>query len=90
MKRLADKVALGTGGSRGIGKGIALRLAEEGAAVAFSYVSSSAKAEAVADELKAKGVRAEAIRSDQGNSADVSALVKEVAQAVWPAGYPGE
>ncbi|MFF4593505.1 SDR family NAD(P)-dependent oxidoreductase [Amycolatopsis sp. NPDC001319] len=47
---LQDKVALVTGGSRGVGRGIALRLARDGADIAFSYVNSKDQAESLVDE----------------------------------------
>ena len=79
-KSLTGKVALVTGGSRGIGAASARALAEEGANVAISYVASADKAEAVVNELKAKGVQARAFKADQASSAEVDQLVKEVAQ----------
>jgi 3-oxoacyl-[acyl-carrier protein] reductase len=54
-KSLTGKVALVTGGSRGIGAASARALADEGANVAISYVASAGKAKAVVNELKAKG-----------------------------------
>jgi 3-oxoacyl-[acyl-carrier protein] reductase len=78
-KSLTGKVALVTGGSRGIGSASALALADEGADVAISYVASADKAEAVVAELKAKGVRARAFKADQASSAAVEQLVKDVA-----------
>ncbi len=75
-KSLFGKVALVTGGSRGIGAAIALRLAQEGADVAISYASSDARAEAVVRELKAQGVRSAAFRADQADPRQVEALVK--------------
>ena len=59
---LQGKVALVTGGSRGLGAATAEALAELGADVAISYVASGDKAEAVVEKLKGKGVRALAIR----------------------------
>ncbi len=78
-KSLSGKVALVTGGSRGIGAASARALADEGANVAISYVASADKAEAVVKELKAKGVQARAFRADQASSAEVDKLVKDVA-----------
>lgn len=75
---LKGKVALVTGGSRGLGAVIAEALAAEGADVAITYVASSAKAEAVVEKLKAKGVRALAIRSDQADLAAARPLVDAV------------
>ena len=79
-KTLTGKVALVTGGSRGIGAASARALADEGANVAISYVASSDKAEAVVRELQAKGVQARAFKADQASPAEVEQLVKDVAQ----------
>ncbi|HWA42001.1 MAG TPA: 3-oxoacyl-ACP reductase family protein [Hypericibacter adhaerens] len=79
-KPLSGKVALVTGGSRGIGAAIARRLAEDGADIAISYAVSADKAEAVVKELKAKGVRALAFKADQADPAQVESLVKQVAE----------
>jgi NAD(P)-dependent dehydrogenase (short-subunit alcohol dehydrogenase family) len=79
-KKLSGKIALVTGGSRGIGAAAARALAEEGATVAISYVASPDKAEAVVAQLKAKGVDARAFKADQASAADVEQLVKDVAK----------
>ncbi|CAI0782349.1 3-oxoacyl-ACP reductase family protein [Serratia quinivorans] len=76
---LQGKVAFIQGGSRGIGAAIAKRLAREGAAVAFTYVSSAGKADALVDEITAAGGKALAIKAD---SADATALQQAVRQAV--------
>src|ERR1700761_3960401 len=79
-KKLTGKVALVTGGSRGIGAASARALADEGADVAISYVASPEKAEAVVAELKARGVEAAAFRADQASPDAVEALVNDVAR----------
>src|SRR5882672_12501655 len=76
---LAGKVALITGGSRGIGAAIARRLARDGAAVAVTYNASPEKAEAVVREIEAAGGRALAVRAD---SADVGAVRTAVTMTV--------
>jgi NAD(P)-dependent dehydrogenase (short-subunit alcohol dehydrogenase family) len=78
-RKLSGKVALVTGGSRGIGAASARALANEGANVAISYVASPDKAEAVVRELKAHGVEAKAFKADQASSAEVEKLVRDVA-----------
>jgi NAD(P)-dependent dehydrogenase (short-subunit alcohol dehydrogenase family) len=79
-KKLAGKVALVTGGSRGIGAATARALAEDGAAVAISYAASAAKAEAIVHELEGKGVRAAAFKADQADPTQVEGLVKKVVE----------
>jgi len=78
-KKLSGKLALVTGGSRGIGAASARALADEGADVAISYVASPDKTEAVATDLKARGVNARAYQADQASPEEVEQLVKKVA-----------
>lgn len=81
---LKDKVALVTGGSRGIGKSIAMELAKAGAHVVFTYSSSTVAAENVAKEIQALGVKSIAFQADAVNTARavevVEAVVKEFGQ----------
>ncbi len=77
-KALKGKVALVTGGSRGLGAATAAALAAEGADVAISYVASASKAEAVVQELKKTGVRAIAIKSDQADPSAAKPLIDAV------------
>ncbi|AHF82239.1 3-ketoacyl-ACP reductase [Rhizobium leguminosarum bv. trifolii WSM1689] len=75
---LKGKVALVTGGSRGLGAATAEALAGQGADVAISYVASAEKAEAMVETLRARGVRALAIQSDQADMAAAKPLVDKV------------
>lgn len=79
-KKLSGKVALVTGGSRGIGAAAAKALADEGADVAITYVSSPEKAENVVRELTANGVRAAAIKADQGDAVAADKVVGSVVE----------
>lgn len=80
MKLLENKVAIITGAARGIGEGIALKFAEHGASIAFSYVSESSaeKANALQEKLMAQGVKAKAYRSNAGDFAACELFVAEV------------
>jgi len=81
MGSLDNKIALVTGGSRGIGKAIALAFAAEGAHVAFTYKSASGAAEETANAIRAVGRKTLALQSDARNSDEaakvVDAIVKE-------------
>jgi 3-oxoacyl-[acyl-carrier protein] reductase len=78
MKLLQDKVALVTGGSRGIGEAIVRTYAAQGAQVAFTYRSSADRANTIVDDLKKAGATVAAYQSDAGSFADAEALVKKV------------
>ncbi|WP_129667128.1 SDR family NAD(P)-dependent oxidoreductase [Phytoactinopolyspora endophytica] len=80
MGKLDGKVAIVTGGSRGIGAASALALADEGADVAISYSSSADRAKAVVADLEAKGVRAAALQADQADATQAAGLIHSVAQ----------
>jgi acetoacetyl-CoA reductase len=79
MARLEGKTALVTGASRGIGRAIALELAQAGARVALNYHSNDAKAQAVADEIAKAGGSAMLVKANVGNSQEARAMVKQVA-----------
>lgn len=75
MKLLEGKNALVTGASKGIGRAVALKLAEHGANVAFTYLSSVEKGEALVQELEAFGVKAVGYRSDASNFTAAQELI---------------
>ncbi|HEX4611050.1 MAG TPA: SDR family oxidoreductase [Urbifossiella sp.] len=77
-KTLADKVALVTGGSRGIGAATAVRLARDGATVAVAYSASPGKAEAVVKTIQEAGGTAAAFQADQADPKAVAGLVEAV------------
>ena len=78
MLLLQNKIALVTGATRGIGKGIAEAFAKNGACVAFTYVSSDEKARALEAELMALGVKAKGYKSDAGDFKAADDLVNQV------------
>lgn len=78
MQLLQNKVALITGATRGIGKGISEQFAKHGANIAFTYVSSEEKALALEKELSAFGVKAKGYKSDAGNFNAAEELVNAV------------
>lgn len=75
---LKGKTALVTGGTRGIGYGIVKRFAQEGANVAFTYVSSEERAARVEAELNALGIKAKGYKSDAASYAGAEKLIEEV------------
>ena len=81
MKLLQGKVALVTGASKGIGRGIALAFAQHGADVAFTYLSSIEAGQALEKELESHGVRAKGFRSDASSSAQAEQLITDVLEA---------
>ncbi|MFA6211398.1 MAG: glucose 1-dehydrogenase [Candidatus Obscuribacterales bacterium] len=77
-KRLEGKVALVTGGSRGIGAAIALKLAAEGARVVLSYAANKEAADKVVAEIKALGSQAVAVKANVTSAQDSAAVVAEI------------
>lgn len=80
MKLLAGKVSIVTGAARGIGAAIALKLAEQGSHIAFTYVSSGSaeKAKALVSQIEALGVKAKAYQSNAGVFEECEAFVNDV------------
>lgn len=78
MKLLQGKSALITGASKGIGKAIAIAYAEQGANVAFTYLSSVEQGQALEAELASKGIKAKGYRSDASDFAQADKLIADV------------
>ena len=85
MKEFEGKTAIVTGGSRGIGRGIAKRLAEGGANVLITYAGNSVAAEEAVEEMKALGVKASAVQADASDpqaAAEVVEAAKELGETI--------
>lgn len=97
--KLKNKCAIVTGGSRGVGKGIALALAEEGAHVVVNYNKSEYSAKEVVKEITKNGGKALAVKADIGNAEDCVRLINEAEEkfgtvdilvnnaGVWPSNW---
>ena len=81
MSDLTGKVALVTGGSRGIGAAIARRLADDGATVAFTFATAADKAQAVAGQIESGGGRALVIKADNADPAGAVSAVEQTVRA---------
>jgi 3-oxoacyl-[acyl-carrier protein] reductase len=96
MSILLDRVALVSGGSRGIGRAIALRLAQAGADVVIAYRAAESEAASVVEEIERAGRRTLAVRADVANANETAALAQRVFPArkasCWPspARWPGK
>src|ERR1017187_7197229 len=78
MKLLENKVALVTGASRGIGEAIAIKFAEHGANIAFTFLSSEHKAKTLEEKLAAMGIKAKGYKSDAGDFKAAEQLAADV------------
>ncbi len=78
MKLLQGKTALITGGSRGIGEAIVMQFAEQGANIAFTYLSSEEKAKGLEEKLNGMGIKAKGYKSNAAVFAEAEALVNDV------------
>jgi 3-oxoacyl-[acyl-carrier protein] reductase len=80
MKLLSGKIVIVTGAARGIGEAIAVRMAEQGADIAFSFLSSEEKAKALEQKLQSLGVKAKGYKSNAGSYEECEKFVNEVMQ----------
>lgn len=79
---MKGRTALVTGGSRGIGREIALGLAAKGCNVAITYITSDEVAQKVVDELTEMGIKAIAVKADTGNQEQVEVMVKQIEESL--------
>lgn len=84
LPELSGRIALVTGGSRGIGRAVAIGLAEAGADVAVNFRAHSGQAEEVANAIRARGRRAIVVGADVSRSEDVERMVRAVAAELGP------
>lgn len=77
MQKLKDKIALVTGGSRGMGAAIVKQLAQEGASVVFTYVNGKEKAQALVDELTGEGLNVSAVKADNAVEGEITSALTQ-------------
>ncbi len=84
MKELEGKVCLITGGARGIGRSVALAMAESGAQVAFNYQNSHEQAEEICQSITTKGGRCRAFATNVTSEEDVNQMIQEINDSMGP------
>src|SRR3990172_7970375 len=82
MIDLTGRVALITGGSRGIGRACSLRLAEAGADIVINYVTSQSAAERVAEEIQALGRNVAVVKADVSQQVDIQSMIEFVGETL--------